>query len=212
MKRILTLALALAMLAGVLTIPAGATYETVDTNHFTADDATNTDSAGTIATTAQDPIGSEDVIVKVATTGTVNTTNVYAITYSVTELTFTYNQGGTRIWNPETLKYENSGTGGNWDSETQEITVKNYSDLAVKVSAAVDQTGMAEEGNVTVTATKKGDTVTEIQLESAYNSTMPSQSKATEGVFEVKVAGTPVNEYGTATQMAKITLTVNKVI
>lgn len=210
MKKILATTLALAMLAGAMTVSAGAAYSD-DSNHFTDDKAANSNTAGVEASTiAEDTIASKDVTVKIQTTGNINTTHVYAISYSKTELTFTYEMGGTRIWNPETLKYENKDSGGNWNVETQEIKVTNYSDLGVKVTAAVDQTDMAEKGAVTVTAEKKTDGGSEIQLGSAYNSGNPLVSAATEGIFEVKVTGKPVNEYETAVQLAKITLTVSK--
>lgn len=211
MKKVLATAMALAMLASAVTINAGATYLS-DPNHFTDDTSgLNGNNAGISANGARDPIASKDVEVKIQTSGDVNTTNVYAISYSHTELTFTYEMGGTRVWNPETLKYENKGGGGTWSRDTQEITVKNYSDLGVKITAAVDQEGLPEQGNVTVTAAKKTDGGAEIELASAYNSSNPQASAATEGIFEVKVAGSPVNEYTTAVKMATITLTVNKI-
>ena len=211
MKKVLATAMALAMLASAVTINAGAAYRD-DPNHFTDDTpGLNSDSAGISATTAKNPIASKNVEVKIQTSGDVNTTHVYAISYSHTELTFTYEMGGTRVWNPETLKYENKDGGGIWNRDTQEITVKNYSDLGVKITAAVAQEGLPEQGNVTVTAEKKTDGGTEIELASAYNSGNPQASAATEGIFEVKVDGSPVNEYATAVKMATITLTVNKI-
>lgn len=210
MKKVLATAMALAMLASAVTINAGAAYLS-DPNHFTDDTSgLNSSNAGISANGVKDPIASKDVEVKIQTSGDVNTTHVYAISYSHTELTFTYEMGGTRVWNPETLKYENKDGGGTWSRATQEITVKNYSDLGVKITAAVDQEGLPEQGNVTVTAEKKTDGGAEIELASAYNSGNPQASAATEGIFEVKVDGSPVNEYTTAVKMATITLTVNK--
>lgn len=210
MKKVLATAMALAMLASAVTINAGAAYPS-DPNHFTDDTSgLNSSNAGISANGAKDPIASKDVEVKIQTSGDVNTTHVYAISYSHTELTFTYKMGGTRVWNPETLKYENKDGGGTWNRATQEITVKNYSDLGVKITAAVNQDGLPEQGNVTVTAAKKTDGGAEIVLASAYNSDNPQSSVATEGIFEVKVDGSPVNEYTTAVKMATITLTVNK--
>lgn len=212
MKKILATTLALAMLAGAMTVSAGATYKQ-DPNHFTTDTSgLNKDNAGISANTAEDPISEKTVTVNVITNQPGTTTNVYAVSYSATTLTFTYDMGGGKVWNPEELKYENTGTGGGWQANgVQELTVTNYSDLGVKVTAKVNQTDMAEEGAVTVTATKKGDVATEITLDSAYNSGNPSASQATSGTFEVKVDGTPTYEYTTATKLAEITLTLEKV-
>ena len=210
MKRVLSLALALCLVVGMFTVGASAKYSE-DPNHFTADDAGNQNTAGIDASTVVgDEIAKKEVTVNIKTTLPGSTTNVYAVSYSVTDRTFTYNMGGAKIWNPEELKYETAGGAGTWSNDTQEITVTNYSDLPVKVEASVDQTGMAEEGVVTVTAEKKTDGGREIELASAYNSSTPSLSAATSGIFEVKVSGTPTYEYTTATKLATITLTLTK--
>lgn len=210
MKKVLSLALALCLAVSMFTVGAGAKYSE-DPNHFTEDNAGNNDTAGIDASTVSgDEIAKKEVTVNIKTTLPGSTTNVYAVSYSVTELTFTYNMGGAKIWNPEELKYETTGGAGTWSNDTQEITVTNYSDLPVKVAASVNQSGMAEEGVVTVTAEKKTDGGSEIELASAYNSSSPSESAATSGVFEVKVSGTPTYEYTTATKLATITLTLTK--
>lgn len=210
MKRVVTLALALCLVVSMSTMAAGAKYSE-DPNHFTDDNAGNDDTAGIDASTVVgDEIAKKEVTVHIKTTMPGSTTNVYAVSYSLTELTFTYNMGGAKIWNPEELKYETTGGAGTWSNDTQEITVTNYSDLSVKVSASVDQSGMAEEGVVTVTAEKKSGGGNELELASAYNSGTPSQSAATSGVFEVKVSGTPTYEYTAPTKLAAITLTLTR--
>lgn len=212
MKKVLATAMALAMLASAVTINAGATYKD-DPNHFTSDTpGLNKADAGINAYTAPDPIATQKVTVNLQTNQPGTTTNVYAVSYSITTLTFVYDMGGGKVWNPEELKYENTGTGGGWQSNgTNEIIVTNYSDLAVKVTASVSQTDMDEEGIVTVTATKKDDVSSELTLASAYNSSNPAASAATTDTFEVKVTGTPTYEYATPTKLAEITLTLSKV-
>lgn len=197
-----------------MAVPARATYH--DDGHHLADDNKpanlNTDDAGIAeGEVTGDQVGSGEVSALLKTTGTHDYRHVYAASFSLNELTFTFDQGGTRTWNPETLRYELSeGGGGTWNDQGQDLNVSNYSDLPVKISATVSQASLPEEGSVTVTATKKGGDETEISLESAYNSTDPERSAPTSGTFEVKVTDSPAYEHLKPTKIATITLTLSK--
>lgn len=224
MKKVLASTLALAMLLGTTTINAGAAtssgyFPTSESNnHFTDDTARNSgdtatgnasnEHAGIEATSVTgDTITSKDVTVKLTTGGTVSTTNVYAVTYDVTELTFTYSYGGTRIWNPETLEYEydNSGVTGWNNNTTRTINITNYSDLAVKVTAAA---GAVSANGVTLAVKETTGQTNELTLGSAYSA--GSTNAATNGSFTVTVGGAPTGDYK-GTEIAKITLTLSKV-
>ena len=210
-KKLLASLVSAAMLISAVTVGSYAAKYTEDPNHFTDDTPDlNQADAGIDASSAQDPIATKEVAVNVKTNQPGSTTHVYAVSYSHTELIFTYNMGGSKVWNPDELRYENIGGSGDWASATQDLTVTNYSDLAVKVTASVSQAGLPEEGVVTVTATQKGEVGSEITLGSAYNSGGPDSSAATSGTFEIKVDGKPRYEYTTATKIAAVTLTLAK--
>ncbi len=213
MKKCLALALSLCLAASMSILSSWATY-LEDDNHFTGDTVSvSTDSgpqnAGINASTVTDSeIASQDVTVKLQTSGSQTTTHVYAISYSATELTFTYQQGGSRTWNPEKLQYDIAGDGGQWNAQTQAITVTNYSDLPVDVTAAVGANTI-ETGNVTVTAEVTGQTgVSTLALASAYDGGTTGTAKS--GTFDVKIDGKPSTEYLTASELVKLTLTVAK--
>lgn len=201
MKKVLASTLALAMLVGAMTVNAGATYKS-DPNHLTEDTANNTDTAGKaagISDTANTEIGKQTVPVKVQTVSDGGTTNVYAVSFSATEVTFTWNNTATTIWNPETLKYETKNDTGSWKEATQIITVNNYSDVAIKVTPDTTTPTSADAG-VTLTVTDS------LSLASAYDGTVTGSVKS--GDITVTVSGTPANTYLDATKIADITLTV----
>lgn len=207
MKKILAMTMALALLLGVMSISVGATYLD-DQNHFTADDASNDDTAGTAVDTASDPIAEKDVTVKLTTSGTVALKHVYAVSYDVTEVSFTYNYGGTGIWNPETLAYEYDDTSAvGWGADTtREIKITNYSDLGVKITA---EAGPVSANGVTLDVKETtGMTSNELTLNSAYNA--GGVNKETTGSFTVTVGGAPNGDY-TDIAIATITLTLSKV-
>lgn len=203
MKKVLATAMALAMLASAVTINAGAVYSS-DPNHLTSDNAGNTSTAGTPAGTDDTPdteIGSKDVTVKLQSVSTGGTTNVYAVSFSATELTFLWNNSATTVWNPETLKYETSNDNGSWSAASQAITVKNYSDVAIKVTP--DKTApTSSDAGVTLSVTD------ELSLASAYDNSQTGSVKS--GTITVTVTGSPKAAYPTATEIAKFTLKVTR--
>ena len=202
MKRIVTLVLALAMLAGALTVTAGAAYLTDYTN-ITANTANNDDSAGIEAGT-QDTTGTlidtQDVTVKYQTTSGGGLINVYAVSIDKTELTFTWSNSASTIWNPETLAYETDNNTGSWSNASQDLTIYNYSDVKIKVEAA-NTNPTTEDSNVTVTVGGP------LELDAAYNPSGDNEVKS--GTISVTVDGTPTIAPGVR-DLATITLNITR--
>lgn len=199
MKKFLSTILSLSMVVAMLTVGASATY-LEDANHVTADTAGNSNTAGIVATdySKGDEIGSVEIPVYIQTTSDDKTTHVYAVSYDVTELSFTYNGSSSTIWNPETLKYETS-TSGTWATASQDITVTNYSDLAIKVTPS--NTTPIDSG-VTVTLGSA------LELASAFDGDAAAAGTAKSGTINVSVSGTPSASYTNKTELTKVTLTI----
>ena len=202
MKRILTIALVLCMLVSIMTIGANAGY-LQDPNHLTADNAPNNSSAGKAAgsdDTTDTVIGSQAISVKVKGTSTSELIHVYAVSFSTTEVVFEWNNDASTIWNPDTLKYESTNDEGSWIGQTQTITVNNYSDVAIEVSADNTSPDSSDE-NVTISVDGP------LNLDSAYEGTATGSVKS--GKITVSVDGTP-EIYPTATEIGTFTLTVKR--
>ena len=154
MKRILALTLSLAMLAGLMTVSAGAEggyvevsdnveYAGINDDH--ADDQNTSNGGGMIAGTDAAPTYDPNETIATGSVGVKGWTNmnegsvthVYAVSITTTELTFSYGTSGTSyIWDPSKLQYVSQGTSdGGWQEKGQEILVTNYSDLPVDVTA-----------------------------------------------------------------------------
>lgn len=201
MKKVLVTCMALAMLAGAMTVNAGATYKG-DPNHLTVDNANNANTAGKaagVSDTTDTEIGKQTVPVKVQTVSDGGTTNVYAVSFSTTEVTFTWNNTATTIWNPETLKYETQNDTGSWKEANQIISVNNYSDVGIKVTPDTTRPASDDTG-IILSVTDS------LSLASAYDGTVTGSVKS--GDITVTVSGTPANTYLDATKIADITLTV----
>ena len=110
MKKTIAAALALTMTLGMST---------------TALAAGNVDGAGV---GSQDPI---DVTAKYNDGATEPT--VYSVDLTWEDMTFTYNESGTRTWDPDTHTYTDTTSAG-WDKKTAAITATNHSNAQVKVS------------------------------------------------------------------------------
>ena len=109
MKKLIAAALALTMTLGMST---------------TALAAGNVDGAGV---GSQDPI---DVTAKY--NDGVTEPAVYSVDLAWEDMTFTYNESGTRTWNPDTHTYTDSTTSG-WDKITAAVTATNHSNAQVTV-------------------------------------------------------------------------------
>ena len=109
MKKLIATALALTMVLGLST---------------TALAAGNVDGAGV---GSQDPI---DVTAKYNDSTTEPA--VYSVDLTWEDMTFTYNESGTRTWNPDTHTYTDSTTSG-WDKVAAAVTATNHSNTEVTV-------------------------------------------------------------------------------
>ena len=109
MKKLLATALALTMTLSLST---------------TALAAGNVDGAGV---GSQDPI---DVTAKYNDGATEPI--VYSVDLTWEDMTFTYNESGTRTWNPDTHTYTDTTTSG-WEKMTAAITATNHSNTEVTV-------------------------------------------------------------------------------
>lgn len=200
MKKVLATGMALAMLVGAMTGNAGAAYSKSG-NNFNEDNATNTSTAGEVALTGAngEEIGSADVTVKLQTGAAGAVTHVYAVSYDVKELTFVYGSSASKIWNPETLKYETVGNTDGWTTKSQTINITNYSDLPVKVEATVNT--LSDTG-VSI------DTPEALQLDSAAPADMAQTGEAKSGSLTFTMTGTPLGVYETASNIGTITLKV----
>lgn len=58
---------------------------------------------------------------------------VYSVDLTWEDMTFTYNESGTRIWDPDTHTYTDTTSAG-WDKVTAEVTATNHSNANVTVS------------------------------------------------------------------------------
>ena len=135
MKKLIAAALALTMTLGMST---------------TALAAGNVDGAGV---GSQDPI---DVTAKYNDDATEPT--VYSVDLTWEDMTFTYNESGTRTWNPDTHTYTDTTSAG-WDKTTATIQMTNHSNVAVDVDLTytpVEGTGITGALNVTEFSFKAG--------------------------------------------------------
>ena len=87
--------------------------------------AGNVDGAGT---GPQEPI---DVTAKYNDGATEPT--VYSVDLTWDDMTFTYNESGTKIWDPDTHTYTDTTSAG-WDKDTAAVTATNHSNTKVTVS------------------------------------------------------------------------------
>lgn len=58
---------------------------------------------------------------------------VYSVDLTWEDMTFTYNESGTRIWDPDTHTYKDTTSAG-WDKDTAVVTATNHSNTVVTVS------------------------------------------------------------------------------
>lgn len=201
MKKFLAVTLALTMALSMLATNASAAYLD-DANHITENSAGNADTAGVeVGSDASkgDEIGSADIPVYIQAETDRTTTNVYAISYDVSELVFVFSGTEESIWNPETLKYEIAEADGSWDKTNQNITVYNYSDIPVKVTPS----------NTTPTDTGVNVTLgSALELASAFDGDVSKAGTVKSGTISVTIDGDPVSDYADNTLLTTITLAV----
>ena len=182
MKKFLSLALVLVMAL------------TLSVNVFAATDS----SLGTVNGATTKPGTSNQIPVIVSTDSTTADT-VYRVDVEWDSLAFTYTFGNEGTWNPATHSYNNP-VDGTWDKTTATFTVKNHSNTAVNVTAAIAD---AAGNNTGVTASLTGETT--VDLATAVLTTFENAPKAT---FTVAISGAP-SEAATEKTIANITVKLN---
>ncbi len=164
MKKILSLILAVFMIASVFAVNVSA--ETV---------VGNTDGVNTFDPTTT---GGQSINVKVE-----DVTHKYAVdvTFSLEDLTL----GGTITWNVNTMKYDIADTTAANTSRT--ITVSNRSDLPVYAYATMTDTDAGD--SITVSA-DKDSAINKLTVEKAPPGTGSSNGTATEGNITISITST----------------------
>lgn len=167
MKKLIATALALTMTLSLST---------------TALAAGNVDGAGL---GSQDPI---DVTAKY--NDGVTEPTVYSVDLTWEDMTFTYNESGTRIWDPDTHTYTDTTSAG-WDKDTAAVTATNHSNTVVTVSFTYTPQG---DTGVTASMTKPSftlaagvenwpdDAATNSSVLTIHGSSKPNSSVTAEGV------------------------------
>ena len=167
MKKLIAIALALTMTLSLST---------------TALAGGNVDGAGV---GPQDPI---DVTVKYNDSAT--DPIVYSVDLTWEDMTFTYNESGTRTWDPDTHTYTDPTSAG-WDKVTAKITATNHSNAQVMVSFTYTPQG---DTGVTASMSKlsfilaagvenmPNDAATNSSLLTIKGDTKPNDSVTAEGV------------------------------
>ena len=76
---------------------------------------------------------------------------MYSVDLTWEDMTFTYNESGTRTWDPDTHTYTDTTSAG-WDKTTAAVTATNHSNAEVKVSFTY-----TPQGDTGVTASMSKD-------------------------------------------------------
>lgn len=179
MKKILAVVLAVAMLATILAVSAGAEQEVGGANGVTTFEPTT-------------PTG-EDLNVKVT-----EITHKYAVDliYSLSDLTI----DGAITWNVNTMKYE---VGGNTLENTErKVKVNNRSDLPVYAYATITNTNDAD--GITVAAVNK-DATTKLTVAKATAGAGEANGESTVGELVINLTSdnwNAVAEYYAAKRLA----------
>ena len=115
---------------------------------------------------------------------------VYSVDLTWEDMTFTYNESGTRTWDPDTHTYTDTTSAG-WDKTTAAVTATNHSNA--KVTVTFDYTPQGDTG-VTAYMTKRSfilaagvenypnDAATDSSLLTINGNSKPNSSVTAEGV------------------------------
>lgn len=142
--------------------------------------------------------------------------NVLAASVDKTALEFTYSADGM-IWDPVQLKYVHQGTQTAWASKDPIITVTNYSDVDVEVTAGVSN---PVSNNVTIAVSGVSSDGTPVdnainspvKINSAYNGET-AQGSAKTGTFTINLSGGPLSSTSVGPiEVATLTLTLKPVL
>lgn len=115
---------------------------------------------------------------------------VYSVDLTWEDMTFTYNESGTKIWDPDTHTYTGTTSAG-WDKYTAKVTATNHSNANVTVSFTYTPQG---DTGVTASMSKlrfildagvenyPDDAATDSSLLTIKGDTTPDSSVTAEGV------------------------------
>ena len=115
---------------------------------------------------------------------------VYSVDLTWEDMTFTYNESGTKIWDPDTHTYTGTTSAG-WDKVTAAVTATNHSNTKVTVSFTYTPQG---DTGVTASMSKHrlilaagvenypDDAATDSSLLTIKGDTNPNGSVTAEGV------------------------------
>lgn len=107
-------------------------------------------------------LGDQSITVTAKHNDATSSTPVYSVDITWEDMTFTYNESGTRTWDPDTHTYTDNTTAG-WDKISADVTVTNHSDAAVKVSFGYQEvettgiTGVMSQDSFTLAAGVEND-------------------------------------------------------
>lgn len=135
-------------------------------------------------------LGSQDINVTAKYNDGATEPTVYSVDLTWEDMTFTYNESDTRIWDPDTHTYTDITSAG-WDKVTAAVTATNHSNTAVTVSFTY-----TPQGNTGVTASMSklsfildagvenypDDAATNSSLLTIKGDTKPNSSVTAEGV------------------------------
>lgn len=135
-------------------------------------------------------LGSQDINVTAKYNDGVKQPTVYSVDLTWEDMTFTYNESGTRIWDPDTHTYKDTTSDG-WDKDTAAVTATNHSNTKVTVSFTY-----TPQGNTGVSASmsktsfilaagvenEPNDAATNSSLLTIDGNSMPNRSVTAEGV------------------------------
>ena len=123
---------------------------------------------------------------------------VFSVDIVWEDMTFSYSEEGTKVWNPENHSYTTTTEGG-WDKTTADITVTNHSNAAVEV--ALNYTPAEGDTGITAALSVTSDTL-QAGVEGAA-------AEADALVSTLTISGTPnasVTEEGV--KIGSVTITV----
>lgn len=112
------------------------------------------------------PLNDKEIDVQAKCIDGTNTPYVYSVDVEWGAMQFTYTEGGTRQWNPETHEYSVIGSTSDWTSEGNNLKVTNHSNDEVNVNFYY--ASLAEFSTVTGAFTTTGKRLA-AGVESEYN-------------------------------------------
>lgn len=154
--------------------------------------------AGTTALAETMSTGEKSIDVTAKHNDGTTTSTVYSVDLTWEDMTFTYNESGSRTWDPTSHTYTGNTTAG-WDKTTADITATNHSNAAVKVSFDYTQ-----QGNSGITGSMSQDSFV---LDNGEGKT---PAEAASNVSALTISGTPTADVSSSgIKVGTITVTIS---